>query len=71
MTVSTTDIPVLHSVDVAHLYPQAVIPNCHGVVRTPYTLSVGKSTGRVTEHTRPNPKMRRGPKRFACPVDGR
>jgi hypothetical protein len=29
-------------------------------------MSVGKSTGRVADHTRPNPKMRRGPKRFAC-----
>jgi hypothetical protein len=27
-------------------------------------LSVGKSTGRVAERTRPNPKMRRGPKRL-------
>jgi hypothetical protein len=25
-----------------------------------------KSTGRVAERTRPNPKMRKGPKRFAC-----
>jgi hypothetical protein len=27
-------------------------------------MSVGKSSGRVAECTRPNPKMRRGPKRF-------
>jgi hypothetical protein len=26
MTVSTTDIPVLHSAEVAHLYPQEVFP---------------------------------------------
>jgi hypothetical protein len=29
---STTDIPVLHSIEIAHLYPQAVIPICHGVM---------------------------------------
>jgi hypothetical protein len=37
MTVSTTYIPDLHSAEVAHLYPQVVLPICHGVVRTPYT----------------------------------
>jgi hypothetical protein len=37
MTMSTTDIPVLHSIDVAHLYTQVVLPICHGVVRTTYT----------------------------------
>jgi hypothetical protein len=37
MTVSTADIPVLHSAEVAHLYPQVVLPICHGVDRTPYT----------------------------------
>jgi hypothetical protein len=26
MTVSTTDIPVLHSTEVAHLYPHNVFP---------------------------------------------
>jgi hypothetical protein len=36
MTVSTTSIPVLHSVEVAHLYPQVVLPICHGVDQTPY-----------------------------------
>jgi hypothetical protein len=29
MTVSTADIPVLHSAEVAHLYPQVVLPICH------------------------------------------
>jgi hypothetical protein len=29
MTVSTIDIPVLHSTDVAHLYPQIVLPICN------------------------------------------
>jgi hypothetical protein len=37
MTVSTADIPVLHSAEVARLYPQVVFPICHGVDRTPYT----------------------------------
>jgi hypothetical protein len=39
MTVSMADIPVLHSTDVAHLYPQVVLPICHRVDRTPYTSS--------------------------------
>jgi hypothetical protein len=37
MTVSTADIPVLHSTEVAHLYPQVMLPICHGVDRSPYT----------------------------------
>jgi hypothetical protein len=37
MTVSTADIPVLQSANVAHLYPQVVLPICHGVDQTPYT----------------------------------
>jgi hypothetical protein len=37
MTVSTASIPVLHSVEVAHLYPQVVLPIFHGVDQTPYT----------------------------------
>jgi hypothetical protein len=37
MTVSTTSIPVLHSTEVAHLYPQVMLPIYHGVVRGPYT----------------------------------
>jgi hypothetical protein len=32
MTVSKADIPVLHSVEVAHLYPQVVLPICHRVM---------------------------------------
>jgi hypothetical protein len=31
MTVSTTDIPVLHSAEVAHLYPQVMLPICQGI----------------------------------------
>jgi hypothetical protein len=37
MTVSMADIPVLHSAEVAHLYPQVVLPICHRVDQTPYT----------------------------------
>jgi hypothetical protein len=37
MTVSTADIPVLHSAEVAHLYPQVVILIFHRVIWTPYT----------------------------------
>jgi hypothetical protein len=37
MTMSTANIPVLHSAEVAHLYPQVVLPICHGVDQTPYT----------------------------------
>jgi hypothetical protein len=37
MAVSTTSIPVLYSAEVAHLYPQVVLPICHRVDQTPYT----------------------------------
>jgi hypothetical protein len=33
MTVSTTDIPVLHSAEVARLYPQVVYPVLPGFAR--------------------------------------
>jgi hypothetical protein len=39
MTVSTASILVLHSAELAHLYPQVVLPICHGVDQTPYTSS--------------------------------
>jgi hypothetical protein len=32
MTMSMADIPVLHSLDVAHLYPQVVLTIFHGVM---------------------------------------
>jgi hypothetical protein len=32
MTVSTADIVILHSIEVAHLYPQVVLPICQGVM---------------------------------------
>jgi hypothetical protein len=34
MTVTTTDIPVLHSTEVAHRYPQVVIPYLPRVAQT-------------------------------------
>jgi hypothetical protein len=34
---NTSDIPVLHSAKVAHLYPQVVLPIFHEVDRTTYT----------------------------------
>jgi hypothetical protein len=37
MTVSMTDILVLHSEEVAHLYPKVMLPICHVVVWVPYT----------------------------------
>jgi hypothetical protein len=48
MTVGTTDIPVLHSVEVAHLYPQVLLPICHGVVWTPYTSTEDARQGSTT-----------------------
>jgi hypothetical protein len=53
MTVITASISVLHSAEVAHLYPQAVLPICHGVMN-PIHLYQGSETplprkrGRVT-----------------------
>jgi hypothetical protein len=41
--------------------------------KTPYLahqMSERKSSGRVAKCTRPNPRMRRRPKRFACCVEG-
>jgi hypothetical protein len=45
MTVSTTSIPVLHSAEVAHLYPQVVLPICHGLIG-PHT-PLPRKRGRV------------------------
>jgi hypothetical protein len=48
MTMSTTDIPILHSAKVVHLYPQVVLPICHGVDRTPYTSTKEARQGTTT-----------------------
>jgi hypothetical protein len=45
MTVSMASIPVLHSAEVAHLYPQVVLPICRGVDQTPIHLYQGSETG--------------------------
>jgi hypothetical protein len=44
MTVSTADIPILHSAEVAHLYPQVVLPIFHGVMN-PIHLYRGDEAG--------------------------
>jgi hypothetical protein len=46
MTVSTTEIPVLHCVEVAHLYPQVMLPICQGIVTSHTPLP--RRRGRVT-----------------------
>jgi hypothetical protein len=43
MTVSTADIPVLHSVEVAHLYPEVVLPICQGVMNPKHLYQVSKA----------------------------
>jgi hypothetical protein len=48
MTMSTASIPVLHSTEVAHIYPQVVLPFCHGVDRTPYTSTREARQGTTT-----------------------
>jgi hypothetical protein len=48
MTVSTTSIPVLHCVEVAHLYPQVVLPICREVDRTLYTSTKEARQGTTT-----------------------
>jgi hypothetical protein len=45
MTVSTTDIPVLHSAEVAHLYPQVILPICQGIATSHSSLP--RRRGRV------------------------
>jgi hypothetical protein len=43
MTVSTADIPILHSADVAHIYPQAVIPIYHRVMNPIHLFRWGEA----------------------------
>jgi hypothetical protein len=44
MTVSTVDIPVLHSAEFVHLYPQVMLPICQGIA-TPKHLYLGGEAG--------------------------
>jgi hypothetical protein len=46
MTMSTADIPVLHSAEVAHLYPQVMLHICQGIVTSHTPLPSRR--GRVT-----------------------
>jgi hypothetical protein len=46
MTVSTTDIPILHSAEVARLYPQVMLPICQGITTSHTPLP--RKRGRVT-----------------------
>jgi hypothetical protein len=48
MTLSMADIPVLHSAEVAHLYPQVMLPVCDEVVRAPYTSTKEARLGNIT-----------------------
>jgi hypothetical protein len=48
MTVSMTDIPVLHSAEIVHLYPQVVLPILHEVVRASYTSTKEEKHDRTT-----------------------
>jgi hypothetical protein len=48
MTVSMADIPVLHSIEVALLYPQVMLPICQGVA-TPIHLYQGSEAGQHYE----------------------
>jgi hypothetical protein len=46
MTVSMTDMPILHSAEVVHLYPQVMLPICQGIVTSHTPLP--RKRGRVT-----------------------
>jgi hypothetical protein len=46
MTVSTADIPVLHSAEVVHLYPQVMLSICQAIATSHTPLS--RRRGRVT-----------------------
>jgi hypothetical protein len=46
MTVSTTNIPVLHSAEVAHLYLQVMLAICQGIATSHTPLP--RKRGRVT-----------------------
>jgi hypothetical protein len=43
MTVSTTSIPVLHSAEVAHLYPQVMLPICQETANPIHLYRGGKA----------------------------
>jgi hypothetical protein len=43
MTVSKASIPVLHSVEVAHLYPKVMLPICQGVMNPIHIYQGGEA----------------------------
>jgi hypothetical protein len=45
MTVNMADIPVLHYVQVVHLYPQVMLPICQGIATS--RSSLPRRRGRV------------------------
>jgi hypothetical protein len=59
MTVSTSSIPVLHSAEVTHLYPQVVLPICHEVDWTPYTSTKEARQGTTTRHLQSSTSFRK------------
>jgi hypothetical protein len=59
MTVSMASIPVLHSAEVAHLYPQVVLPICHGVYRTPYISTKEARQGFTMRHLQSSTSFRK------------
>jgi hypothetical protein len=58
MTVNTASIPVLHSAEVAHLYPQVMLPICHEVVRAPYTSTKEARQGNTTRPLQSSTRLR-------------
>jgi hypothetical protein len=76
MTVSTTDIPVLHSAEVAHLYPQVVLPICHEVVLNPYTSTKEARQGSTTRTFQSSTSSRKpatdsGQRKLSVPLKGK
>jgi hypothetical protein len=43
MTMSTANMLVLHTAKVAHLYPQVMIPICHGVINPIHLYRAGEA----------------------------
>jgi hypothetical protein len=48
MTMSTADIPVLHFVEVVHLYPQVMLPICQGVMNPIHLYQGSERQGNTT-----------------------
>jgi hypothetical protein len=59
MTVSTASILVLHYAELAHLYPQVMLPICDGVVRAPYTSTKEARQSNTTRHLQSSTSFRK------------